>query len=140
MGWISEFRDFAIKGNMVDMAVGIVIGAGFGKVVSSFVNDIISPFAGLFTGGTDFSGLSLVLKKDAVTDASGKSIDLMLTWGNFLQTLIDFLIVAFAIFIVVKVIHTAKARFEAQQEAAADAAGPSEEVKLLTEIRDAMQR
>ena len=139
MGLLQEFREFAVKGNFVDMAVGIVIGAGFGKIVSSFVNDVITPITGLFLGGTDLTGLALTLKENHSTDAEGQPVDLMMNYGTFLQTVTDFVIVAFAVFIVVKLINTAKSQFEKEQEEAKEEA-PSAEVQLLTEIRDSLQQ
>lgn len=97
MSMMSEFKEFAVKGNAVDMAVGIVVGAAFGAVVSSFVADIIMPPVGLLIGGVDFTDLALVLK-----EASGDTAAVTLNYGNFIQTVLDFLIVAWAIFIAVK--------------------------------------
>jgi large conductance mechanosensitive channel len=141
MGLINEFREFAMKGNVVDMAVGIVIGAGFGKIVSALVEKIVMPLVGLF-GGVDFSQYDITLK-EAVTDESGKvtSEAVNLGVGTFITTVIDFVIIAFAIFLVIKLMNAAKARFEQQEEEkAAEASEPSEEVKLLTEIRDALAK
>lgn len=130
MGMINEFKEFAVKGNMVDMAVGIIIGGAFGKIVSSLVNDVIMPPIGVLMGGTDFSNLGLVLK-----EASGDKEAVMLKYGAFLQTAIDFLIVAFAIFMMVKAINSLKRQ---EEEKPADPE-PSAEEKLLTEIRDALK-
>jgi large conductance mechanosensitive channel len=105
MGIIQEFKEFAVKGNAVDMAVGIILGAAFGKVVSSLVNDVIMPPLGMMLGGTDFSKLMLVLKEAAV-DAAGKEVPAVaVKYGLFINNLIDFLIVAFAMFMVVKVMN-----------------------------------
>lgn len=103
MSIIKEFKEFAVKGNAIDMAVGLVIGAGFGKIVNSLVNDIIMPPVGLLLGGVDFKDLSLTLKAATLTDPA-----VTLNYGQFINNLIDFLIVAFAIFMVVKGINTLK--------------------------------
>ncbi|MCK8688133.1 large-conductance mechanosensitive channel protein MscL, partial [Pseudomonas umsongensis] len=103
MGVLSEFKAFAIKGNVVDLAVGIIIGAAFGKIVSSFVGDVIMPPIGLLIGGVDFSDLAITLKA-----ASGDIPAVLLSYGKFIQSLIDFIIVAFAIFMAVKVINRMK--------------------------------
>ena len=145
MGLIKEFKDFAMKGNVVDMAVGIIIGAAFGKIVSSLVNDVIMPPIGMLVGGKAFSALSYTLgKTNEVVDASGKVIepakDVVLAYGSFLQTVFDFLIVAIAIFAMIKAMNTAKDRFEKKQaEAPAAPAAPAEDVLLLREIRDALK-
>lgn len=135
MGMIKEFREFALKGNMIDMAVGIIIGAAFGSVVSSLVGDLITPLLGVLTNGINFGHLSYELK--GATEAGGQP--LLLTYGNFLQAVIDFIIKAFAIFMVVKAINTAKKRFEKEQIAAGPAAAPAD-VQLLTEIRDLLRQ
>ena len=130
MGIVKEFKEFAARGNVVDMAVGIVIGASFGKIVSSFVADVIMPPLGLLVGGVDFSGLKLTLK-DATT--SGPSITL--NYGMFAQTVFDFLIVAFAMFLLVKGIN----KLKRSQEAAPIKPKQSAEELLLTEIRDILK-
>jgi large conductance mechanosensitive channel len=129
---IKEFKEFALKGNMIDMAVGIIIGAAFGGVVGSLVGDVITPLLGLVTSGMDFSGLKYDLTPKVTDDA------VFLKYGAFVQTCIDFLIKAFAIFLVVKGINTAKRRFEREQVATPAEAPP--DIKLLTEIRDALRR
>lgn len=129
---ISEFKQFAIKGNMVDMAVGIIIGTAFGRVVSSLVNDIIMPPLGLAIGGVDFAELALVLK-EATAEAAAVTIG----YGAFIQTIIDFLVIALAIFVAVKAINSMKRKEEKQPSAPP---APSEEVMLLREIRDALRR
>ncbi len=131
MSFVQEFREFAVKGNVVDMAVGLVIGAGFGKIVSSLVNDVIMPPLGLVIGGVDFKGLQVVLKA-----AQEKIPAVTLNYGMFIQQIFDFLIVAFAMFTVVKIMN----RLKKQEEAAppAPAAPPAQEV-LLTEIRDILK-
>lgn len=129
---LDEFKAFAMKGNMIDMAVGIIIGAAFGKIVASLVNDILMPPLGLLLGGVNFTDLKLVMK--AATDTAPA-----VTWnyGSFIQTAIDFLIVAFAIFMLVKAINATK-----KKEAAAPPPppAPSKEETLLTEIRDLLKK
>lgn len=129
MGMISEFKDFAVKGNMIDMAVGIIIGAAFGKIVSSLVADVIMPPLGVLMGGVDFTGLSYTLK-----EAADGAKAVTLNYGTFIQNVVDFLIVAFAIFIVVKLINSAKKKEEAKP-----APPPKQEV-LLEEIRDLLKK
>jgi large conductance mechanosensitive channel len=136
MKLVDEFKSFAIKGNVVDLAVGIIIGAAFGKIVSSMVSDIIMPPLGLLIGGVNFTDLKLVLK--AAVDATHPAV----TWnyGNFLQVTFDFLIVAFAVFLFIKAILIA--RMKEQQAPAAPPAPPvpTKEEILLTEIRDLLKK
>jgi large conductance mechanosensitive channel len=129
MSVLQEFRDFAMRGNVVDLAVGVVIGAAFGKITTSLVNDVIMPPLGLVLGGVDFSDKAVVLKQ-----AAGTAPAVTLKYGIFINTVIDFLIVAAAIFAVVKVMNSLRR----QQEAAP--APPSAEVQLLTEIRDSLRK
>lgn len=129
MGMLQEFKEFAVKGNAVDMAVGIITGAAFGKIVSSIVDDVVMPPIGVILGGVDFSDLKLVLK-DAVGDVPAVTLN----WGKFIQTCLDFVIVAFAVFMLVKAINTLKRK----QEAAPPPAPPAD-VALLTEIRDLLK-
>jgi len=128
---LSEFKAFAIKGNVVDMAVGIIIGVAFGKIVSSFVADVIMPPIGLLLGGVDFADLAIVLKA-----AQGDLPAVTLGYGKFIQTVLDFLIVAAAVFVAVKLINSLK-----RQEAAAPSLPPtpSPQEVLLTEIRDLLK-
>lgn len=128
----NEFKAFAMKGNMVDMAVGIIIGAAFGKIVASLVSDIIMPPIGLLLGGVNFTDLKLVMK--AATETAPA-----VTWnyGNFIQIVIDFLIVAWAIFMIVKAINAAKKKEEA---APAAPPAPTKDQTLLTEIRDLLKK
>ncbi len=126
---LQEFKKFAMKGNVIDMAVGIIIGSAFSKIVSSFVSDIIMPPIGLLLGGVDFSNLSLTLKK-----ASAGAEAVTINYGVFINTVIDFLIIAFAIFIVIKQINKFKKKEEEKP------AEPSEEIVLLREIRDSLKR
>lgn len=143
MGMISEFKDFALKGNVVDMAVGIVIGAAFGKIVTSLVENIIMPPIGLLMGGVDFSQMGLKLQDGVAetTDEAGEVVpavaEVVVGYGEFINTIINFLIIAFAIFLVVKMINKAQAAMTAEEEA--KPAEPSTEEKLLTEIRDALK-
>ncbi|MEM6708806.1 MAG: large-conductance mechanosensitive channel protein MscL, partial [Pseudomonadota bacterium] len=135
MGMLSEFKDFAMRGNVVDMAVGIVIGGAFGKIVSSFVADVLMPPIGMATGGMDFSDLAVTLQ-----EAQGEAAEVTLNYGAFAQTVIDFLIIAFAIFLVVKAMNTAQAAMTEEEEAAPEAPPePTKEEVLLTEIRDALR-
>lgn len=132
MGMMSEFKDFAVKGNVVDMAVGIVIGAAFGKIVTAFVGGVLMPPIGVLLGGVDFADLAYVIK-DAVGDTPAVSI----AYGKFVQTVIDFTIIAFAIFMVVKAMNSMK---KAEEEAPEAPPEPSKEEVLLTEIRDALRK
>ena len=128
--FIQEFKAFAMKGNVIDLAVAVVIGAAFGKIVSSLVDNIITPVIGLLMGGVDFSGLSY-----AVGEAT-------ITYGNFIQSVIDFIIVALVIFVVIKGINKAQDVMDGddEEEVEEKPAEPSEEVKLLREIRDGLKR
>jgi large conductance mechanosensitive channel len=132
MSMMSEFKQFAMRGNVIDMAVGIVIGGAFGKIVSSFVNDVLMPPIGMLMGGVDFSDLAVVLK-----EASGDVAAVTLNYGSFIQTVVDFLIIAFAIFMVIKAMNNMKKKEEA---APAEPPKPSAEEVLLTEIRDALKK
>lgn len=131
MSLIQEFKAFAARGNVIDMAVGIIIGAAFGKIVSSFVGDVIMPPIGLILGGVDFSDLAVTLKA-----AEGATPAVVIAYGKFIQTIIDFLIIAFAIFMGLKAINTLKKK---QEEEAAVPAGPTKDQELLTEIRDLLK-
>ncbi|WP_062534208.1 large-conductance mechanosensitive channel protein MscL [Mizugakiibacter sediminis] len=130
MGMLSEFRQFAMRGNVVDMATGIVVGAAFGKIVSSLVDQIIMPPIGLLIGGIDFSNIKTVLK---AAGADGKG-EVAIQWGAFVNTVISFVIIAFAIFLVIKLMN----RMVRKQEAAP--APPPADVQLLTEIRDLLKQ
>lgn len=131
MSLLQEFKAFAVKGNMIDMAVGIIIGAAFGKIVSSLVGDVIMPPLGILIGGVDFSDLAITLKA-----AEGDLPAVVLSYGKFIQTIIDFTIIAFAIFIGIKAINKLK-----REEEAAPAAppAPTKDQELLTEIRDLLK-
>jgi large conductance mechanosensitive channel len=131
MSMMKEFREFAVKGNVVDMAVGIIIGGAFGKIVSSIVGDVILPPIGLLLGGVDFSSLAVMLKQ-----AAGDAEAVVISYGKFIQTLVDFVIIAFAIFLAVKGLNKLKRK---QAEAPAAPPAPSEEEILLAEIRDLLR-
>ncbi len=131
MGMLSEFKEFAIKGNVVDMAVGIIVGAAFGKIVSSFVADVIMPPIGVMMGGVNFSDLAYTIQ-----EAAGEVPAVVIKYGAFIQTVVDFIIVAFAIFIAVKVMNSLKKEEEAAPE---EEPAPSKEEVLLTEIRDILK-
>ena len=135
MGMISEFKKFALRGNVMDMAVGVIIGGAFGKIVTSLVNDMIMPAVSYVIGGSSFKSLAIMLRP-AVLDAEGKETSpaLLLNYGAFLQTTIDFAIIAFVIFMAVKGMN----QLRRKQEEPVAAPEPSDEVKLLTEIRDAL--
>ncbi|MCA1793136.1 MAG: large-conductance mechanosensitive channel protein MscL [Desulfobacteraceae bacterium] len=128
MGMMKEFKEFAAKGNVIDMAVGIIIGVAFGKVVSSFVDDVIMPPIGILVGVIDFSNLALTIK-----GAVGEIPAVVISYGKFIQTVVDFTIVAFAIFIAVKGINSFKRKEEKAHKA------PSAQEVLLTEIRDLLK-
>ena len=136
MSFIKDFKEFALKGNVVDMAVGVIIGGAFGKIVTSVVNNIIMPPIGVITGGVDFTDLKLIIK-----EAEGEAEAVTLNYGQFIQDIVDFLIVALCIFLMVKGI-AALNRKKVEEEAAAPAPAPepSAEEKLLTEIRDLLKK
>lgn len=131
--FINEFKEFSVKGNMIDMAVGIIIGGAFGKIVTSLVNDVIMPPLGLITGGVDFSDKIWVLK-DAVGDVPAVTMN----WGLFINNIVNFVIVSFAIFIVIKQINRLKKK-EAETKKEEKPKGPTE-IELLTEIRDSLKK
>jgi large conductance mechanosensitive channel len=136
MGLMKEFREFAMRGNVVDLAVGVILGGAFGKIVSSFVADVLMPPIGLLLGGVDFTNLFLPLRSGtfaSLAEAKAAGVP-TLNYGLFIQAVIDFLIVAFAIFMFVKAMNAAK-----KKEPAPPPPGPSTEEKLLTEIRDLLK-
>lgn len=137
MGFLQEFKAFAMRGNVVDLAVGVVIGAAFGKIVSSFVSDVVTPALGLLIGGVNFSGLKFVLQDAALENGKEVAAAVTLNYGAFLQTLFDFVIIAAAIFVVIKLINRMK-----REEAAAPTAPPepSASETLLAEIRDELRK
>ena len=131
--FVQEFKEFALKGNVVDMAVGVIIGGAFGKIVTSIVDNIIMPPIGVLTGGVDFTDLKLVIK-----EAEGEAAAVTLNYGQFIQDVVDFLIIAFCIFLMVKGIAKLS-RKKAEEPAPAPDPEPSAEEKLLTEIRDLLK-
>lgn len=132
MGIMKEFKEFAMRGNVVDLAVGLIIGAAFGKIVSSFVGDVLMPPLGLLIGGVDFTNLSVVLREATETVEA-----VTLRYGAFIQTIVDFVIIAFAIFLVVKAMNTLKKQ---KEEAPQAPPPPSKEETLLAEIRDLLRQ
>ena len=134
MGMMAEFREFAMRGNVIDLAVGVVIGAAFGKIVTALVDKVVMPPIGLLIGGVDFSRLGIVLKEASV-DAAGQPVPaVVLAYGELINAILQFVIVAFAIFLVVKAIN----RMHRKPEEAP--AAPAEEILLLREIRDSLKR
>ena len=132
MGFISEFKDFAMKGNVMDMAVGVIIGGAFGKIVSSLVDNVIMPIVGKFTGGVDFSTLAYSLG----TDRAGEPLNLK--YGAFIQSVFDFLIIAFCIFMMVKMVNRARVAIEGEPEP--EVKKEPADIVLLREIRDTLQK
>ena len=144
MGFFKEFKEFAVKGNVMDMAVGVIIGAAFGKIVTSLVNDIIMPLVGKAVGNVSFTDLFVVLSDvpegqtyDTLKAAQEAGVS-VLAYGQFIQNIIDFLIIAFCIFLMVRAINKSKKKEEPAPAPAP--AEPSEDVKLLTEIRDLLKK
>ena len=140
--FLEEFKAFAMRGNVVDMAVGIIIGGAFGKIVSSFVGDIVMPALGLLVGGIDFSDLSVTLKQAVMENGQEIAPAVMLRYGAFIQVIIDFVIIAFAIFMMIKamaMLQRKKAEAVAETPAPAPEPQISEEQKLLAEIRDILK-
>jgi len=133
MGFVSEFKEFAMRGNVMDMAIGIILGGAFGKIVSSFVSDVVMPPIGMLMGGVDFSDLSMTLKP---ADATAGTEAVTINYGVFINTVLDFVIIALAIFVVIKLMNAAKKKEEA---APAAPPKPSNEEVLLTEIRDVLK-
>jgi len=145
-GFLSEFREFAVKGNMIDLAVGVIIGAAFGKIIDSLVKDVVMPIISFILGGqVDFSNLFWVLKEpenytgprtyDAIVAAGGN----VLGWGNFVTILVNFILLALVVFCLVKAVNSARRRFEHEQEAPAEAPTP-DDILLLREIRDLLKK
>jgi large conductance mechanosensitive channel len=137
---LRDFRQFALRGNVADLAIGVIIGAAFGKIVESFVNDLLMPVIGAITGGVDFSNYFMPLSSNvsATVLTQAREQGAVLAYGNFLTVIVNFLIVAFALFLVVRAISNARARFAAEEVAAVAAVPRSEE--LLTEIRDLLAK
>jgi large conductance mechanosensitive channel len=132
MSLVQEFKEFAVRGNVIDMAVGVVVGSAFGKIVSSVVSDVIMPPIGVLLGGVNFSDLAFTIK-----EAAGAAPAVVIAYGKFIQTIIDFTIIAFAIFMVVRLINSLKKKAEA---APVVAAPPSNQEVLLAEIRDLLRK
>ena len=141
--FINEFKEFAMRGNVVDMAVGVIIGAAFGKIVSSLVDDIIMPLVGVATGGMNFTDYKWVVQKAVMDGQEVIKPEVTMNWGAWVQTVVDFLIVAFCIFVMIKFINNMRKKMERQKadEAAAPEApaAPTKEEELLTEIRDLLK-
>ena len=137
MSLLKEFKDFAMRGNVIDMAVGVIIGTAFGRIVSSLVADIIMPPIGLLIGGVHFEELSLMLKKPVIENGVQVASAITLNYGNFLQAIFNFLIIAFCIFMFVKGINTFKKKLEHAEPP--KPSEPSNEEKLLREIRDLLK-
>lgn len=137
MGMLKEFKEFAVRGNVIDLAVGVIIGGAFGKIVSSFVNDVVMPPIGLLLGGVDFKELKMPLR-DAEVNAAGEVVTEAVTinYGMFIQNVVDFTIVAFVIFLAIKGINSLKKK---EQDAPPPPAPPTKEEVLLTEIRDLLR-
>ncbi|WP_459187645.1 large-conductance mechanosensitive channel protein MscL [Parabacteroides sp. APC149_11_2_Y6] len=133
---LQEFKQFAMRGNVIDMAVGIIIGGAFGKIVSSVVGDLIMPAVGLLVGGVNFTDLKIVLKQAVMEGDKVVTPAVSINYGNFLQVTFDFIIVAFAIFMLVKAINSLNRK---KEEAPAAPAPPPADVQLLTEIRDLLK-
>jgi len=140
MGMVKEFKEFAMRGNVMDMAVGIIIGGAFGKIISSFVADVLMPPIGVLLGGTDFTGLKIILKDKVMEADKVISEAVTINYGNFIQVTIDFLIIAFAIFMMIKMMNSMNKKKVPAPAAPAPPPEPSNEEKLLMEIRDLLKR
>lgn len=146
MGIVKEFKEFAMRGNVVDMATGIIIGASFGKIVTSLVNDVLMPPLGLMLGRVDFSQLKVVIQKGQAAVMDGANTltpainEVSINYGAFIQTIVDFIIVAFCIFLVIKAMNKAMTKKEAEPAAPATPPPPKDEVVLLKEIRDLLKK
>lgn len=140
MGLLKEFKEFAVKGNVIDLAVGVIIGGAFGKIVSSFVNDVVMPPIGLMIGGMDFKDLHLVLKEASVNDAGEEIAAVTMNYGMFIQNVVDFVIVAFVIFLVIKGINKMNRKKEAAPAPPPAPPAPTASEKLLEEIRDLLKK
>jgi large conductance mechanosensitive channel len=137
MGMLKEFREFAVKGNMVDLAVGIIIGGAFGKVVSSIVSDVLMPPLGYLIGGINFTDIKIHLKAPAIDLAGKAAQEVTINIGNFIQSMVDFSIIAFAVFLMVKAINR---MHKTEAAAPAPPAPPTQQEVLLTEIRDLLKK
>lgn len=140
MAFFKEFKEFAMRGNVIDMAVGVVVGAAFGKIVSSLVDDIIMPLVGVATGGINFTDYKWVIQQ-AVVDGTTQAVlkpEVSMNWGSWVQTVVDFIIIAFCIFVAIKGINQLKRKHE-EAPAPEAAPAPTKEEVLLTEIRDLLK-
>lgn len=137
---LKEFKEFAMKGNVIDMAVGVVIGAAFGKIVSSLVDDIIMPLVGVATGGMNFTDYKWVIQNAVTQGTKIIKPEVTMNWGAWIQTIVDFLIVAFCIFIAIKFMNKLRRNKEEEAAAPAPAPEPTKEEVLLTEIRDLLRQ
>lgn len=137
MGLIKEFKEFAVRGNVVDLAVAVVIGGAFGRIVSSFVNDIIMPPIGVLLGGVDFKDLAYVLRSAYISEGGEEMPPVLLSYGNFIQNVIDFVIIAFVIFMAIQGINRMKKK---KEEAPAPPPAPPKSEVLLEEIRDLLKK
>ena len=138
---LNEFKQFAMRGNVVDMAVGIIIGGAFGKIVSSVVSDVIMPPIGLLVGGVNFSDLKIIIKEQ-ILDAAGEvtAQAVSINYGNFIQVTFDFIIIAFAIFMMIKFMNNLSRKKEIEPAAPATPPPPPEDIELLKEIRDLLKK
>lgn len=136
MSFIKEFKEFAMRGNVVDMAVGVVIGGAFGKIVSSLVADVIMPFVSVMTGGINFTDWKFVLKQAVTEGGQVVAPEVTLNYGIFIQVIFDFLLIAMSIFLVIKAIN----KFKKKEEEVPAPAEPSEDILLLREIRDSLKK
>lgn len=140
MGFLKEFKEFAVKGNALDMAVGVIIGGAFGKIITSLVNDIIMPLVSVVTGGVNFTQNKIILKEAVKQGTEIINPEVAITWGVFIQSIVDFLIIAFCIFMAIRFMNKIKnATRKAEEEAAAEEVEPTEDQKLLMEIRDLLK-
>jgi len=139
MGIIKEFRDFAVRGNVVDMAVGIIIGAAFGKIVASFVNDLLMPPIGMLVGGMDFADIVITLREARIGEAGEEIAAVTMGIGAFINVTIDFIIVAFAVFMMIRLINRLRRQADAEAAPPPPPPGPSNEEVLLGEIRDLLK-
>lgn len=141
MGMLKEFKEFAVKGNVIDLAIGVIIGGAFGKIVSSFVNDVVMPPIGLLLGGVDFKELKIFLKEEVLNDAGEvATAAVTLNYGMFIQNVIDFAIIAFVIFLAIKGINKMKKKEEEIPAAQTPPAEPSKSEVFLEEIRDLLKK
>jgi len=137
MGFVKEFKEFAMRGNVLDMAVGIVIGGAFGKIVSSLVADVMMPLISIITGGVNFTQWKFVLKQAVMQGEAVVSPEVAINYGMFIQVIIDFIVIAFCIFLVVKAINKFKKK---EKEQPAEPEAPADDIVLLTEIRDLLKK